>query len=72
MISMDYQTLLEMWREEKKKRIEAEKKLNKLLDELTELNASWEKYNETRNKLKKKEEQVLLDTFCKGKLNEME
>jgi len=57
MISMDYQTLLEMWREEKKKRIEAEKKLNKLLDELTELNASWEKYNETRNKLKKKEEQ---------------
>ena len=72
MISMDYQTLLEMWKEEKKKRIEAEKKLNKLLDELTELNASWEKYNETRNKLKKKEEQVLLDTFCKGKLNEME
>ena len=67
MISMDYQTLLEMWREEKKKRIEAEKKLNKLLDELTELNASWEKYNETRSKLKKKEEQVLLDTFCKGK-----
>ena len=67
MISMDYQTLLEMWKEEKKKRIEAEKKLNKLLDELTELNASWEKYNETRNKLKKKEEQVLLDTFCKGK-----
>ena len=66
-ISMSYQTLLEMWREEKKKRIEAEKKLNKLLDELTELNASWEKYNETRNKLKKKEEQVLLDTFCKGK-----
>ena len=56
-----------MWREEKKKRIEAEKKLNKLLDELTELNARWEKYNETRNKLKKKEEQVLLDTFCKGK-----
>ena len=66
-ISMSYQTLLEMWREEKKKRIEAEKKLNKLLDELTELNASWEKYNETRNKLKKKEEQVLSDTFCKGK-----
>ena len=31
---------------------EAEKKLNKLLDELT---ASWEKYNETLNKLKKKE-----------------
>jgi chromosome segregation ATPase len=54
MISMDYQTLLEMWGEEKKKRIEAEKKLNKLLDELTELNASWEKYNETRNKLKKR------------------
>ena len=45
---------IEMWREEKKKRIEAEKKLNKLLDELTELNASWEKYNETRNKLKKR------------------
>jgi len=36
------------------KRIEAEKKLNKLLDELTELNASWEKYNETRNKIKKR------------------
>ncbi len=69
---MKWNNLLEMWREEKKKRIEAEKKLNKLLDELTELNASWEKYNETRNKLKKKEEQVLLDTFCKGKLNEME
>jgi hypothetical protein len=50
-ISMSYQTLLEMWREEKKKRIEAEKKLNKLLDELT---ASWEKYNETLNKLKKR------------------
>jgi hypothetical protein len=32
--------------------IEAEKNLNKLLDELT---ASWEKYNETLNKLKKKE-----------------
>jgi len=48
---MSYQTLLEMWREEKKKRIEAEKKLNKLLDELT---ASWEKYNETLNKLKKR------------------
>ena len=29
--------------------------------------ASWEKYNETRNKIKKKEEQVLLDTYCKGK-----
>ena len=69
---MKWNNLLEMWKEEKKKRIEAEKKLNKLLDELTELNASWEKYNETRNKLKKKEEQVLLDTFCKGKLNEME
>ena len=69
---MKWNNLLEMWREEKKKRIETEKKLNKLLDELTELNASWEKYNETRNKLKKKEEQVLLDTFCKGKLNEME
>ncbi len=69
---MTWNNLLEMWREEKKKRIETEKKLNKLLDELTELNASWEKYNETRNKLKKKEEQVLLDTFCKGKLNEME
>jgi len=64
---MKWNNLLEMWREEKKKRIEAEKKLNKLLDELTKLNASWEKYNETRNKLKKKEEQVLLDTFCKGK-----
>jgi len=69
---MKWNNLLEMWREEKKKRIEAEKKLNKLLDELTKLNASWEKYNETRNKLKKKEEQVLLDTFCKGKLNEVE
>jgi chromosome segregation ATPase len=64
---MKWNNLLEMWREEKKKRIETEKKLNKLLDELTELNTSWEKYNETRNKLKKKEEQVLLDTFCKGK-----
>ena len=51
---MKWNNLLEMWREEKKKRIEAEKKLNKLLDELTELNASWEKYNETRNKLKKR------------------
>ena len=50
---MKWNNLLEMWREEKKKRIVAEKKLNKLLDELTELNASWEKYNETRNKLKK-------------------
>ena len=29
--------------------------------------ASLEKYNETRNKIKKKEEQVLLDTYCKGK-----
>ena len=49
---MKWNNLLEMWKEEKKKRIEAEKKLNKLLDELT---ASWEKYNETLNKLKKKE-----------------
>ena len=43
------------------------KKLNgRLRLEINELNGSWEKYNETRNKLKKKEEQDLLDTFCKG------
>jgi len=42
-------------------------KLNvQLRKEIDELNGSWEKYNETRNKLKKKEEQNLLDTFCKG------
>jgi hypothetical protein len=35
---------------------------------IDKLVASWEKYNETRNKIKKKEEQVLLDTYCKGKL----
>ena len=43
------------------------KKLNgRLRLEINELNGSWKKYNETRNKLKKKEEQDLLDTFCKG------
>ena len=38
--------------------MEKDMKIDKLV-------ASWEKYNETRNKLKKKEEQVLLDTYCK-------
>jgi len=42
-------------------------KLNiQLKKEIEELNGSWEKYDETRNKLKKKEQQDLLDTFCKG------
>ena len=40
--------------------MEKDMKIDKLV-------ASWEKYNETRNKIKKKEEQVLLDTYCKGK-----